>query len=634
ILNDIKCGVNINDNIKLLSIRHNVTKSYLQEIRKKMLHEDDLKYIEDLNGRIWAVLEPVYDNLTDMALEHMHQWYKRVRKASGELDPKLYKYQLDLCYWLLSAIIKNELTDSLYTLLVSRGSGKSFSLSVVASFLALNHETYILHNASTDYVILITAPFEKQLSAFKNYIADLIDVSKGVGIISDSYKVSSEMNLVQTRRNDTEININRDNGAKYSIIYYRLGANSAEGIHSNLALNDESKFLSKQAIQSSLLPTIGGRNGIFVMLSSAHDKWSQYQDYVEQNMQQDIEDNHNKGTKCIMSGSMENGDLCFNGRRLFVQHWTQMIKYNNLYAMTVQRALSAVDNNRNEESFATQYDNRFLAVKTASFFDVKALKENGVTFQHYDAQKYLNNTNYCIIGGVDFSITGDISDFTIKAIPNTWGTNREAILLFKYVMNPSKDKSVDAVVNQLHRIFKYVKLYNISAIIFDETGLGKSSPELFREMLRKENYTRLPESQVYGFEFKAKKRTDLLEFYWGRIQSGKEIMPVIPKDWEDEDKLKRLYMDAVNRIDEKSCYIRHIYEHMMFNRNEYKNDKGEIEIDYRQANFKFLHDDSIFAGGICSYILYLNPNIHSLGEQVIAQKVSTAQMARGRWSRR
>ncbi|MGL5752551.1 MAG: hypothetical protein ACRCXT_18590, partial [Paraclostridium sp.] len=59
ILNDIKCGVNINDNIKLLSIRHNVTKSYLQEIRKKMLHEDDLKYIEDLNGRIWAVLEPV-----------------------------------------------------------------------------------------------------------------------------------------------------------------------------------------------------------------------------------------------------------------------------------------------------------------------------------------------------------------------------------------------------------------------------------------------------------------------------------------------------------------------------------------------------------------------------------------------
>ncbi|MGL5712707.1 MAG: hypothetical protein ACRCX2_06785 [Paraclostridium sp.] len=233
ILNDIKCGVNINDNIKLLSIRHNVTKSYLQEIRKKMLHEDDLKYIEDLNGRIWAILEPVYDNLTDMALEHMHQWYKRVRKASGELDPKLYEYQLDLCYWLLSAIIKNELTDSLYTLLVSRGSGKTHSLSVVGTFLLLHHDIYILHNSSTDWVLIVTAPQDAQLSSFKNYINDLIDVSKGIGLISDSYKVSSEMNLVQTKRNDTEININRDNGAKYGIVYFRLGSKQVESLHGN-----------------------------------------------------------------------------------------------------------------------------------------------------------------------------------------------------------------------------------------------------------------------------------------------------------------------------------------------------------------------------------------------------------------
>lgn len=260
---------------------------------------------------------------------------------------------------------------------------------------------YILHNASTDYVILITAPFDKQLASFKNYIGDLIDVSKGIGIISDSYKISSESNLVQTRRNDSEININRDNGAKYGIIYYRLGANSAEGIHSNVAICDESKFLTKQSIQTNLLPCVGGRNGVFVMLSSAHDKWSQYQDYVELNMQKDLDDAHTLNTRCIRSGSMEDGNLCFNGRRLFVQHWSQMIKYNNLYAMTVQRALSAVDNNRNEESFATQYDNKFLSIKSASFFDINALKKDGQVFKHYDINKYINNTNYCIIAGVD-----------------------------------------------------------------------------------------------------------------------------------------------------------------------------------------------------------------------------------------
>lgn len=233
IINDIKCGVNINENIKLLAIRHNVTKSYLQDLRKPFLHEKDLKYIEDLNNRIWAILEPVYDNLSQLALEHMHQWYKRVRKASGEVDPKLYQYQLDLCYWLLSAIIKNELPDALYTLLVSRGSGKTHSLSVVGTFLLLNWETYVLHNSSTDWVLIVTAPQDAQLSSFKNYINELIDVSKGIGIISDSYKISSEMNLVQTKRNDTEININRDNGSKYGIVYFRLGSKQVESLHGN-----------------------------------------------------------------------------------------------------------------------------------------------------------------------------------------------------------------------------------------------------------------------------------------------------------------------------------------------------------------------------------------------------------------
>lgn len=124
ILQDIKCGVNINDNIKLLARRHNVTKSHLQAIRRVLLIPDDLVYIEDLNNRVWKVLEPVYDNLTKIALEHMHQWYKRCRREAGDTDPQMYKYQLDLAEWLLSAIIKNELPEAFYTLLVSRGSGE------------------------------------------------------------------------------------------------------------------------------------------------------------------------------------------------------------------------------------------------------------------------------------------------------------------------------------------------------------------------------------------------------------------------------------------------------------------------------------------------------------------------------
>lgn len=633
IINNIKCGVNVNENIKLLSLRHNVTKSYLQEIKRSLLLESDLTYITDLNNRIWQILEPVYENLSQLALEHLHQWYKRIKKASGELDPQLYKYQLDLAYWLLSAIIKNELPEALYTLLVSRGSGKTYTLSVVGTFLLLHWDMYILHNASTDWVLIVTAPQDVQLASFKNYINELIDVSKGIGIISDSYKVSSELNLVQTKRNDSEINLNRENGAKYGIVYFRLGSKQVESLHGNLLLSDESKFLSKRDLQVSMIPAVGGRSGTFVMLSSAHDKWSQYQEYVERNMEQDIEDNHNFGTRCIQSGSMEEGNLCFNGRRLFVQHWSQMIRYNNSYAMSVQRALSAVDGNRNDESFATQYDNRFLSVKSASFFDINTLKD-GQTFQNYDVQSYINNVNYCIIGAVDFAITGDISDFTIKAIPNTWGSSRPAVLLYKYVMNPSKDKTSDSIVNQLPKILKYVKLYNISALALDETGLGKSSPELFKELLRKECYTKLSEDNVFGIEFKAKRRTDILEFYWSRLQSGLEVMPKFPVQWEDEDNMKRMYMEAVNRIDGQSCYIRHLYEHRMFNRNEIKDEQGNIIIDYRQSNYRWLHDDSIFSSALASYILFLKPDICSLTNVNQVQQLSVGKRVLKRWYHR
>lgn len=232
-----------------------------------------------------------------------------------------------------------------------------------------------------------------------------------------------------------------------------------------------------------------------------------------------------------------------------------------------------------------------------------------------------------------FAITGDISDFTIKAVPNTWGEQREAVLLFKYVMNPSKDKASDSVYKQLFRIFDYVRTYKITALMFDETGLGKSSPELFREILRQKNYTLLSEDNVVGFEFKQKKKNDLLEYYWGRIQSGKEVLPKIPKAWQNEDDMKRLYMAAVDKVDETSCLIRHIYEHMMFSRNEHKNDKDEVIVDYKQANYKWLHDDSIMSSAMCSYILHIKPDICNYNQKPKVNSLKSSRITRRRWRR-
>ena len=112
-------------------------------------------------------------------------------------------------------------------------AGKTFSLSAIASFLLLYHDSYILHNRNPDYVEIILAPQEKQLMSFKNYVKSFIDTSTGIGIISDKMSETSELNLVLSKNNTDEINLKRMNGSVFSISYFALGAESVEGKHGN-----------------------------------------------------------------------------------------------------------------------------------------------------------------------------------------------------------------------------------------------------------------------------------------------------------------------------------------------------------------------------------------------------------------
>lgn len=263
-LNDIEALISAisikedaDEEIRELAVSHKITKSYLTKTRKTRYSPDVMDYIEDLNGRIWQTLEPVYDFLTETAFEHMHQWFKRIMRERGVLNPELYEYQAELCKWLLEAIIKNEMPDALYTLLISRGSGKTWVLSVVASFLLLYHDSYILHNRNPDYVEIICAPQDKQLMSFKNYIKSFIDTSTGIGIISDKMSETSELNLILSKNNTDEINLKRMNGSVFSIAYFALGAESVESKHGNVLFSDESKFLTGKVIRTSMIPAVG-----------------------------------------------------------------------------------------------------------------------------------------------------------------------------------------------------------------------------------------------------------------------------------------------------------------------------------------------------------------------------------------
>jgi len=81
--------------------------------------------------------------------------------------------------------------------------------------------------------MIISAPTQKQLSGFYDNISDFMSVSKSVGIISDKKSESSELNLIQTKDNVNETQLSTSSGARFATIFYRLGADSIEGLHCN-----------------------------------------------------------------------------------------------------------------------------------------------------------------------------------------------------------------------------------------------------------------------------------------------------------------------------------------------------------------------------------------------------------------
>ena len=370
------------------------------------------------------------------------------------------------------------------------------------------------------------------------------------------------------------------------------------------------------------------------MLSSAHDKWSAFQDFVDKNMLSDREDNEDKGTRCIITGSTETKNLCFNGRRHFQQHWDRMIDHNDEYAMTIDRALESVSQNREDPSFATQYDNLFLSKKSSSFFDLNELKELGI-FKYYNPHEFINNPKYVIVAGWDIAVTGDVSDLTIKAIENGFGLDRKSHLLFRMVMNPSKSKQSDSVYNQIVPLLKWLKIYGVSAIAIDESGVGKSAGNYLSERMRSEMYTKLFENNIFSIVFNNKNRFEILENYYNRLQSGLEIMPIIPESWYNDETLRNIYIANKDNLGEEACWIRFVHEHVRFGRTEILNERTNMmTVDFRQTNERYIHDDSLFGSALASACLLLNPNVHSTGEKPLASSMSKAKRYARSWNNR
>ena len=110
-----------NQLIKMLAVRHVITKGYLVKEVAEMIDENDIKFVKMVDGKIREILLPIYAGLVETASNHCKEWFLAMQRKKGVTNPRLYKYQFKLIKWVLRAIIMNELSEAIYTLLVSRG---------------------------------------------------------------------------------------------------------------------------------------------------------------------------------------------------------------------------------------------------------------------------------------------------------------------------------------------------------------------------------------------------------------------------------------------------------------------------------------------------------------------------------
>lgn len=159
----------------------------------------------------------------------------------------------------------------------------------------------------------------------------------------------------------------------------------------------------------------------------------------------------------------------------------------------------------------------------------------------------------------------------------------------------------------------------------DESGVGKSACSYISQMAREERYFGINQKHLFPVVITSGNKVDLLDNYYNRIQNGLEEFFYIPKEWEDEEFLKKLYVNALRRTDEDATKIIFSFEHMKFTRNQIKDPNTEIvKVVYKQSPLNFLHDDTINASMLASYIVKADPTITSMDTKISPISFNTA----------
>ena len=183
-------------------------------------------------------------------------------------------------------------------------------------------------------------------------------------------------------------------------------------------------------------------------------------------------------------------------------------------------------------------------------------------------------------------------------------------------MNESKNEESDIMARQIPRVCELMAHFNCKAIVVDCTGLGNGADLLLKEEVRnnlelfKDGFD---ENNIIGFKYAEKNKTDILDYYMNRLESGLEILPDI-HDYEtlssDDSYCESVYKSCYNNPDEDMYpqMVRFLVEHKNFTRKAIINEATKTtKTVFVQAQFKWLHDDTIFSSAKASWVLRLFP---------------------------
>ena len=158
------------------------------------------------------------------------------------------------------------------------------------------------------------------------------------------------------------------------------------------------------------------------------------------------------------------------------------------------------------------------------------------------------------------------------------------------MLNPMKNKNSEHILNQAKSVVEIIKQYKLKSLVIDESGVGKSMSNYIKDILREEFSFIIDPKNIIGVVITSGNRTQLLDYYYNRIQSGMERFFHIPKEWEEEEFLKKMYVNSLKLSSEEALKIMTIYEHSKFIRSIIKNEETSmIKITYTQAQLNFLH---------------------------------------------